>query len=226
MFTVKGTHILGRVLLKDWLRRNALAGGGPHVRDVKILVAVPIVVQPTDAHARAKVFYTQLRRDIRESSVAIVAVKVLASKVVDDAKVRPAILIIVTPAAAKTVSLVPLIEAGLGGDVAERTVALIAHEEIGWSVLCVVKRRGGFVRLGTAVVKIKTEVNIQPTVAIIIGNRCASERPSGRIGKPKCVDLLFELAVALVQKQQRAALANNDQVLPAIVINIRKKRAS
>src|SRR3984957_4244987 len=226
MFTVEGTHILGRVLLKDWLRRNALAGGGPHVRDVQILVAVAIVVQPTNAHARANVFYAQLRRDVRERSVAIVAVKVFAPKVVDHAQVRPAILVIVTPAAAKTVSLVPLIEAGLGGDVAERTVALIAHEEIGRPVLCVVKRRRGFVRLGPAIIKIKTKINIQPAVAIIVGNRCARERPLLRVGKSKSVELLFELAVAFVQKEQRAALANDNEVVAAIIVNIRKERAS
>ena len=88
------------------------------------------------------------------------------------------------------------------------------------------KKERGFVRLGTAIIKIKTKINIQPAVAIIVGNRCARERPLRRVGKPKRVELLFELAVALVQKQQRAALANDNQVLAAIIVNIRKKRAS
>src|ERR1700720_1850401 len=139
MFAVEGANIFGGVLLKDRLRRNALAGGSPHVGDIQVLVAVAVVVQPTDAHAGANVFHSRLRRDIGESSVAIVAIKVLAAKVVDHAKVRPAIVVVVAPAAAKTVTLVPVIEAGLGGHVAESTVPLVAHQEIGRAVLRVVK---------------------------------------------------------------------------------------
>src|SRR6266851_10292727 len=127
MFAVEGANIFRRVLLKNWLRRYAFAGGGPHVGDIQIFVTVPVVIQPTDAHSCANVFHARFRRDVRESSVAIVAVKVFAAKVVDHAKVRPAVVVIVTPAAAKTVSPVSVIKARFGGDIAEATVPLVPH---------------------------------------------------------------------------------------------------
>ena len=37
MFPVEGAHLFGCIFLKDLLRRDALAGGGPHVGDVEIV---------------------------------------------------------------------------------------------------------------------------------------------------------------------------------------------
>src|ERR1700732_3913440 len=99
MFAVEGANIFRRVLLKNWLRRYAFAGGGPHVGDIQIFVTVPVVIHPTDAPSCATVFPPRVRPDCPESSGAIVAVKVFAAKVVDHAKVRPAVVVIGTPAA-------------------------------------------------------------------------------------------------------------------------------
>ena len=61
---------------------NAIPGSGPHVRNVEILFAVIVVVQPANAHARANIFDARLRSDIGEGAIAVVAVEIFAAEII------------------------------------------------------------------------------------------------------------------------------------------------
>src|SRR5258706_13837451 len=104
MFLVMGAAGWGCLFLEDLLRGDALAGGGPHVADVEILVAVVVVVERADAHSCADVFDSSLRGDIGEGAIAVVPVGVVTAEVVDDVEVRPSVLVGVPPRAAQAVT--------------------------------------------------------------------------------------------------------------------------
>ena len=76
------------------------------------------------------------------------------------------------------------------------------------------------------VIGIKTEVYIQPAVAIVISDSRPSESSLRRIGEFECIALLAEFPAALVQKQHRPSCPNNDHILAAVVVEIGKQCAS
>src|ERR1700721_4364817 len=107
------------------------------------------------------------------------------------------------PRATKTGARIILIKIGLGSDVTKCTVSIVAHHEIRRAILCVIVRRGIFVLVCALIEGIKTEVDIEPTVAVIIGNGGAGKSSLRLVPKQKCVRFLSEFASALVQEQHR-----------------------
>ena len=109
MLLVVGTDFRGCSFLEHSLARDALAGCGPHIGNVKILAAVVVEVDGADAHAGADVFHASLDGDVGEGAIAIVAVEIFAAEVVDHVEVGPAISGEVAPAAAETVTGIVLV---------------------------------------------------------------------------------------------------------------------
>src|SRR5208282_1324019 len=208
-----------------FLRRDAHASGGPHIGDIEILGAVVVVIEPADAHASADVFNSSLRSDIGKGPIAVVAIQILPAKVVHHVEVGPAVAVVIAPSATKTVARVVPIKARLRGDVAETSVPVVAHHEVGWAVLRVVIRRGILVLVCALIINVEAKVNVQPAIAVIVGNGRSRESPLRRVGEFERVGPLTKLAAAFVQKQQWTTRAYNDQVLLAVVINVGKKRA-
>src|SRR6267143_73764 len=200
MFAIQRSHFFRRILLEDFLRRDTLPGRGPHVSDVKILMAVIVIIEPADTHPRTHIFNSGFRSDIGESSVAVVAVEVLPSEVVHDIKIGPSVPVVIAPPAAKTVARVVLVKARLRGNVAEGSVPIVAHHEVRRTVLRVMVRRGVFVLVRALVIEVEAEVDVQPAVAVIVAQSRAREGPLRSGGKLKRLSLLAELATTFIQK--------------------------
>src|SRR5882757_525515 len=110
---------------------DALAGGGPHVGNVDVLIAAVFGVEPADAHAGAGVVCAALIRDGGESAVAVVAIKIAAAEVVRDVQVGRAVAVGVTPGTGKTEAVVFCVEAGRFRAVNKVPVSLIVEKKIG-----------------------------------------------------------------------------------------------
>ena len=206
-------------------RRDALTGGCPHVRHVEILSAIVVVVQPANAHAGAHVFHARLCSHIGKRAVAVVAVQILPPEVVHDVEIGPAVTVVVAPTTAKAVTGVVLVETRFGGHVTERSVAVVAHQEVRRTVVGVEIRQGIFVLIGALIVDVQTEVDIEVAIAIVVGDRRSGEGSLRRLREMKCVRLLAKLSLPFVHVKHRAVGADDDQVLVATVAEIRKQRA-
>src|SRR6266446_316898 len=75
------------------------------------------------------------------------------------------------------------------------------------------------------IVGVQTKINVHPTVAVVIRDRRARKRSLRRSGKMKCIWPQAEFSASHIQKQQWPARPYNNQVLPAVVINVGKQRA-
>src|SRR5260221_13803311 len=91
---------------------DALAGAGPHVGNVDVLIAAVRGIEPAGAHAGASVVCPALIRDGGESAVAVVAIEIAAAEVVRDVQAGYAVAVGVTPRTGKTVAVVFYVEAG------------------------------------------------------------------------------------------------------------------
>ncbi len=78
--------------------------------DVEVLAAVVVVIEPADAHPRPDVLDARLRSHVRESSVTVVAIQILAAEIIHHVQIGPAIAVVVAPSAAKTVARVVLVQ--------------------------------------------------------------------------------------------------------------------
>src|SRR5579862_7037943 len=135
MLAIQRPHFFGRVLLENILRRDAYPRSRPHIRDIKILSSIVIVVEPADAHTCADVFDSSLRCDIGKSSVAIVAIKILPPEIVYHVKIGPSIAVVITPSTAETVTGVIPVEPRFRRHVAEGSVPVVAHHKVGRPIL-------------------------------------------------------------------------------------------
>ena len=222
MFAIERASFWPRVLLEDLLCGDALAGGGPHVGDVEIVDAVVVVIEPADTHPRADIFRASPGRDVGERSVAIVAIQIFSPEIVHDVEVRPAVAVEVAPTAAEAITRVVLVETRLLGNVAKRTVAVVAQHEIGRPVLGRVIRTWIFVLIRALVIGVKAEINIEPAIAIVIGGRRACESSLWRIRELKGIRLEAKFAPALVEEQERTGGADDNQILTAVVVEVRE----
>src|SRR6266481_2252239 len=193
VLVIQRARLLGCIFLEDILHRNAFARRGPHVCYVKVFRPVIVVVKPADAHPGADILDSGLRSDVSKSSVAVVAVKILSSKIIHHVKVGPAIAVEVVPPATKAITRVVPVETRLGGYIAKRSVPIVAHHKIGRPILRVIIRRRILVLIRALVIDVEAEIDIQPAVAVIICNRRPSEGPLRRLGELKCVRLLAKL---------------------------------
>ena len=108
MLVVKRANIGLRISLKDILLRNAFAGCGPHIGYIKILGAIVLVIEPANSHTRADILNAPHGSNVRESSVPIVAVKILSTEIIHHIEVGPAILVEIVPCATKAITRIVL----------------------------------------------------------------------------------------------------------------------
>src|SRR5580658_77276 len=200
VFVIERSRFRGRVLLEDILRRNAFARRRPHVGYIEVLRAVTVIVKAADAHARADVLHSHLRSNVGKSSIAVVAVKIFSSEIIDHVKVGPTVAVEVTPSATKAVTRVVLVEASFGSYVTKRSVALVAHHEIWRAVLGGIIRGRIFVLVRPLVIDVEAEVDIGPTVAVVISHGRTRECALWRSGELKRIRFLAKLAATLVEK--------------------------
>ena len=113
MFAIQLSHFFWRALAESILHRHSHARRRPHISNVKILGSIVVVIEPADTHAGADVFNLRLRSNVGKSSIAIVAIKILAAEVVHHVEIRPAVIVVIAPSAAKTVARVVAVEARL-----------------------------------------------------------------------------------------------------------------
>src|ERR1700722_20276608 len=225
VFAIQRSNRLARAFLEHVLYRNPFPGSGPHIGDINILCAVIVIVEPAHAHPSANIFNPFLRRHVSKRSVAIVAVKVLAAEIVHYVKIGPAIAVVVAPAATKAVASIVLIQSGFLRHVAECAVALVAHQEVRRTILSGIIGQWIFVLIRATVINVEAEINVQPTVAIIVGDGGSCERSLRRVRELESIRLLPEPAVSFVHEKQGATRAHDNQVLTAIVVEIGKQRA-
>src|ERR1700730_655654 len=137
VLSIESPGPIAGVFLESFLFVNAIAARSPHIRNVEIKLAVVVVVQPGNAHTGANILHASLFRNIREGSVAVVAIEILAAEIIDYVKVRPLVAIGISPGAAEAEASVVRMQARLLCDVAKRGVPLIAHQEVRRAIFCV-----------------------------------------------------------------------------------------
>ena len=183
VLATQGAHFFRRILLENVLRRDAQSRSRPHVSDVKIVGSIIVIIEPANAHACADIFNSRLRRDIRERSVSIVAVKILSAEVVHHVEIGPAIAVVITPATAKAVASIVSIKATLRRNIPEGSIPIVAHHEIGRPVFRVIIRKGILILIGALIIDIEAEIDVQPAIAVIVGNGCTRESALWRVGR-------------------------------------------
>src|SRR5579871_5459341 len=97
---------------------------------------------------------------------------------------------------------------------------IAAHEKVGRTVFGIVIGRWITVLSGGLVILIEAEIDVEKSVAIVVGCGGAGERTLRRIRELECIRLLAELAASVVDVKHRAAGANNDDILVAFVAEI------
>ena len=193
MLPIETTNIFGNVFLEYFLRGNALSRRCPHVSHVKIFGAIVVEVIPADTHACANVFYSSLGSNIGKGSIPIVAIKILSTEVIHHVEVGPAIMVVIAPAATKTVARIVLIQSGFRGHVTERSISIVAHNEVRRTVLGIMIGHWILVLIGALVIAVKTKINVQPSVAVIICDGRTGEGALGTVGESKRFGFLEKL---------------------------------
>ena len=75
------------------------------------------------------------------------------------------------------------------------------------------------------IVAIEAEINVEASVAVVVGDRCVGECSLRRPRELKGVPLDRERAVSLIEKEQRAPATHHQQVLQPLVPKIGEERA-
>ena len=188
-----------------------LRRGRRHVRHEQVDPPVVVHVAEVGAHGRVRRARHDAAGDLGEGAVAVVVVEeVRDGKIVRDVDVGPAVVVVVPPRRGMPLRFAG--DAGGGGDIRERAVAVVVEKIIRLAVGV----RGCIEQVGV-------DVHVEPAVAVIIGEgRHAAgvlERESARRR------LLLEGAVALVdEKLVGRAQAADIEVEPAVVVHVGKRR--
>ncbi len=109
--------------------------------------------------------------------------------------------------------------------IAERAVAAVAHQEVGRTILRIVIGRGIPVLACALVEGVEAEIDVEPSIAIVVSDGRPSEGSLRRVGKVKCVWPFPEFATALIDKQQGAIRADHDHVLAPVIIEVGEQGA-
>ena len=200
---------------------GSLAGIAPHVGEVEIGKAVAIVVEPGGAHAGTGIVGVGFWGYVTEDAVGI-AVEVFATEVVGDAEVGPAIAVVVTPGGGKAEAVVVVVQACGGGGIDEGSGGgeFVAEEEVGGAIAGVFVGQGVAVLGAVAEEVIGAEIEIEVTVAVVIGGGHGGEAALGRGTEAEGVGVLLEFSAATIEEEEGAFGAEDDQVLLAGVAEI------
>ena len=130
----------------------------------------------------------------------MIVIKILPTEIVHHIKIGPAIAIVIIPRAAKTIARVVFVETGFLCDVAESSVAVVTHHEIRWTIFGGVVRNRIFVLIGALVIGVEAKINVEPAIAVIVGNGSAGKSSLRQFREVECVGLAPKFAAALVQE--------------------------
>ena len=135
---------------------------GANVRHVKIKFTIVVIVNVRSAHSRAISKRVALDSDVRESAVAVVAVKGLAPEVVHYIKIGVAIIIEVSPHCAQAQSF--FADTCLLSDVGKSAVPVVVVKLVGFSIASI--KSGGDI---FARVKISADIEIKESIIVVVG---------------------------------------------------------
>ena len=152
-------------------------------------------------------------------------VEVAAAEIVGYIEVRQTFAAKAAPRAGEAVTIVFGVESGCLGAVDERAIAFITKKEIRRAITRVVIGDWIVILIEPHIVGVSAEVDIQASVTVVVGERGVSESASWRGGEFECVALELEAAIALIDEKQRAAAADDKQILTAPVVEICKQSA-
>src|SRR4029079_2006475 len=217
---VKGADILWVAFVKDLLLRNPLAGGGPHIGHVDVLVSIVIEIEPRRAHAGARVLNSRFIRDGCEGSVAVVAIKVASPKVVGHVKIERPVRVEIAPGAGETVAIVFYIQSCSVSSIAEAGVAFVVQQKVCRSVARVKIRNWIVILVQAYVIAVEAEVNVETPVAIVVCDGSVGKSSLRRSRKLEGIGLKREFSISLVQKKQWAGAANYKKILDSLVFEI------
>src|ERR1700736_6056981 len=225
VFAIQLANLFTRRILKIFLLRNTQSRRRPHIRNVKVLPAIIFKIKPAAAHAGAHILDTGFWRGVGKCAVAIGAIQIFAPKIVDHIQIGPLVAVVIAPRTTKAETRVVLIEARLFRNVTKGAVTIVAHHEIGRTILRIVIRHRITILVGALIKRVQAKINIQPAVTVIIRNGGSRERASRRIFKVKCIRLDSKFSSAKIAKQQRAVRTYHDHILAPTVIEIREEGA-
>jgi hypothetical protein len=77
----------------------------------------------------------------------------------------------------------------------------------------------------TQVIHVRAEVDIETAVAIVVGQRGVRKRSLRRPGKSESIPLKRERTISLVQEEQRAGAADDQEVLKSFILKVREQSA-
>ena len=177
-------------------------------------MAVVVEVATGDAHRRAAIFHPGGGSDVSEGAVAVVTVEDVAAELVSYVQIRVAVVVVISPRSGEAPCRT--LDAGAGGDVDERAVAVVAVQRVGNAI-------AGFpVRLRRRVLVIShaQQVEIEEAVAIIVRDQRhaapAAGFDTGDLGD------VGETPAALVAVQLLAADTADEEVRGAVIVEIEK----
>src|SRR5579864_1520322 len=107
------------------ISKNTHAGRNPHACRINVMLSVVVEVEPAGAHSSSRFIHFGLGGDGGKCSIAVIAVEIVAAKIVDHVQVGPRVSIAVTPRAGETISIIIDIQAGLFGAILKDSVAFV-----------------------------------------------------------------------------------------------------
>ncbi len=118
-----------------------------------------------------------------------------------------------------------MVEARGCGPVGEGSVPFVVKEKVGRAVFGVIVRHRIVILAETEIIVVNTTIEIQATIAVIIGCGCARERSLGRLGEFESICLQLKSSVALIQKEQRPTRPYHQKVLTTAIKKVGKQGA-
>ncbi len=225
MPAVKLADSLRALLVKNLLLRDALPGCGPHIGDIQVRFAIVVVISPGRAHTRTHVLNVCHSRDSLEGSVPTISVEIVAAKVIHHVQVWRAGRGRFSPCACEAVAIVLSIQTSGCRPIEKGSITFVVKQEVGRPITRVKVRRWIVILIQAEIVTVKTEINVEFTVTVVVGDGCMGEGALRRARKAERVSLACEGAVAAVEKEERSSAAHHKKVLQAVVAEVRKERA-
>src|SRR5579862_5518598 len=180
-------------------------------------MAVAIVVQPARAHAGADILDACFLGDGSKCPIAIVPVQIVASKIVGDVQVWTAGAVDVPPSASEAVSIVLGIQSRRNRTIHKCAIAFVVKQEVWRPVACIEIRRRVMILIEAEIVAVEAEVDVEPSVTVVVRDGSVRERALRSVRKPKGIALELKFPVSLIEKKQRPRCANHKKILAAAV---------
>src|SRR6266498_3414346 len=211
--------------MEAFLGRNTESRCRPHVRDINILIAITVEVQPTRTHARAHVLNSCLSRNGRKCAVTVIPIQIASAEVIGNIQIRPAIGVVVSPRAREAVAIIVNVQAGGFCPIFKTPTSLIVKQEVWRAIASVEIRRRIPVLIQSGIVVVQTEIDIETAVMIVVCDRGMGECTLRWPYELEGIVFGYEFSLALIYKKQGAATRHHQQVLFALVIEICEQRA-